>query len=365
MRAPAIIVRAAGPDDAASIAAIHEAAVNGERGGGDYDDPQIDAWAHSRPLPELRERIGSRLFFMANCASEPVGYAQLDVGAGVMRSLYVVPGHQRRGVGGRLARAALTAARDAGLARVELDASLNAVPFYEALGFARLGDVDHGLRGGVVMPCLRMAMRLADAPGAAAPAAPTLLFDLGGVLYENTAVDTLNTLLGTSLAADVVKDRWLRSPAMRAFESGKILPGGFAKAFLAEWRISLAPGAFLADFAALVKQPYAGAELLLERLRAKYTVACLSNSNELHWGRVGGFLDCFDFAFSSHLLGEIKPDESVFCRVMAELQVEPEHLLFFDDSRLNVDAAARLGIGAFLVDGLDDTRRVLKREGLL
>ena len=389
MKAPAIVVRVAVPDDAADIAAIHEAAVNGERGGGDYDDRQIDAWARSRPLPDLRERIRSRQFFVASSASEPVGYAQLDVGAGVIRSVYVVPGHRRRSVGRRLAATVLTAARDAGLARVELDSSLNAVQFYEALGFSRLGDVDHGLRDGVVLPCVRMERRLRDEPDAVAPAtfgrrrqgghghdeglemtgpgrsAPTLLFDLGGVLYENTAVDTLNALLGTALPADVAKDRWLRSPAMRAFESGKISPDRFAAEFLAEWRISLAPDAFLADFTALVKRPHAGAEELLERLRTKHTVACLSNSNELHWQRVGGFLNCFDFAFSSHLLGELKPDEGVFCRVMSELHVEPSRLLFFDESRLNVDAAAQLGIGAFLVDGLDDTRRVLIEEGLL
>jgi len=58
-----------------------------------------------------------------------------------------------------------------------------------------------------------------------------------------------------------------------------------------------------------------------------------------------------------HLLGEIKPDERVFRRVMSELHVEPDRLLFFDDSRLNVAAAAGLGIRAFVVDGLDDTRR--------
>jgi putative hydrolase of the HAD superfamily len=193
----------------------------------------------------------------------------------------------------------------------------------------------------------------------------TLLFDLGGVLYEAATVETLNTMLGTALSADVLKDRCLRSPAMRAFESGRIAPDRFATEFLREWQIPLAPDAFLADFAALVKQPYRGAEKLLERLRAKYTVSCLSNSNELHWRRLGGFLDCFDSAFSSHLLGETKPDESVFRRVMSELQVEPDRLLFFDDSRLNVEAAAKLGIGAFLVDGLDDTRRVLQQEGLL
>jgi len=400
MKAPAIVVRVAVPDDAADIATVHEATVNGERGGGDYDDRQIDAWAHSRPLPELRERIRTRQFFIAKIAAEPVGYAQLDVGAGVMRSLYVVPGHAHRGVGRRLTRALITAARDAGLARVELDSSLNAVPFYEALGFTRLGDVDHGLRAGIVMPCVRMGKRLRDEHGAAAAATrarrrvaddrphdrrrqagrsrdegpemtgprqsvPTLLFDLGGVLYENTAVDTLNTLLRTALPADVAKDRWLRSPAMRAFESGKISPERFAAEFLREWRIPLAPDAFLADFTVLVKQPYEGAKELLERLRTKYTVACLSNSNELHWQRVGGFLDCFDFAFSSHLLGEIKPDERVFRRVMSELHVEPDRLLFFDDSRLNVAAAAGLGIRAFVVDGLDDTRRVLEEEGLL
>jgi FMN phosphatase YigB (HAD superfamily) len=50
---------------------------------------------------------------------------------------------------------------------------------------------------------------------------------------------------------------------------------------------------------------------------------------------------------------------------MSELHVEPDRLLFFDDSRLNVTAAAGLGIRAFVVDGLDDTRRVLEEEGLL
>jgi len=50
---------------------------------------------------------------------------------------------------------------------------------------------------------------------------------------------------------------------------------------------------------------------------------------------------------------------------MSELHVEPDRLLFFDDSRLNVDAAEKVGIRAFLVDGLNDTRRVLQEEALL
>jgi ribosomal protein S18 acetylase RimI-like enzyme len=157
-----IVIRIAKPDDAASIATIHEAAVFGERGRGDYDDGQLAAWACPRTPTELRERIGARLFFIAEGSREPVAYAQLDVREAMIRSIYVAPHHRRQGVGRRLAHAMFEAARDAGLEGLELDSSLNAVAFYEAIGCSRLGSVDHRLRNGVVMPCVRMAKQLAD-----------------------------------------------------------------------------------------------------------------------------------------------------------------------------------------------------------
>jgi GNAT superfamily N-acetyltransferase len=162
MKASAVVIRVAVPDDAASIAAIHEAAVTGERGRGDYDDGQIDAWAHPWTLAQLRERIGARRFLIAESASKPVAYAQLDVDAAVIRSVYVTPRHRRQGVGRRLAQTLVEVARGAGLERLELASSLNAAPFYERLGFARLENVDHTLRSGVVMPCVRMAKELSD-----------------------------------------------------------------------------------------------------------------------------------------------------------------------------------------------------------
>ncbi len=157
-----IVIRVAVPDDAASIATIHEAAVYGERGRGDYDASQIDAWAHAQTPAALRERIGSRRFFIAESPSEPVAYAQLDVDAAIVRSIYVAPHYRRRGLGRRLGQAVFGAARDAGLPRLKLDSSLNAVPFYEALGFSRLGSIDHRLRSGVVIPCVRMTKQIDD-----------------------------------------------------------------------------------------------------------------------------------------------------------------------------------------------------------
>jgi putative acetyltransferase len=161
-----IAVRRAAPDDAASIASIHEAAVSGERGRGDYSDEQLAAWAGAQAPEGLRKRIGPRLFLIAEDAHGPLGYAQLDISAGVLRSVYVAPRGQRQGVGALLVRAALEAAREAGLEGLELDSSLNAVLFYEALGFEALGTVEHRLRGGTLMTCAHMAQ---DLKGSAIP----------------------------------------------------------------------------------------------------------------------------------------------------------------------------------------------------
>ena len=195
-----------------------------------------------------------------------------------------------------------------------------------------------------------------------------LLFDLGGVLVEIAAFDALKSMVGGTLDDDAITERWLRSPAVRSFELGRIPPAAFAAQFLDEWQVELTlstPEAFLENFATWVKRSYEGAEALIARLRVEYRVSCLSNCNELHWSQLGGFLNCFDSAFSSHLLGAIKPDEGVFEKVMSELRVEPDQLCFFDDSYLNVQAAKRLGIGAYRVDGIRGVRRILQSERLL
>ena len=192
-----------------------------------------------------------------------------------------------------------------------------------------------------------------------------LLFDLGGVLVEIAAFDEMKSMVGETLDDDAIRLRWLRSPAVRSFELGRITPAAFAAQFIDEWQVRLTPEAFLENFATWVRRPYEGAEALIARLRVEYRVSCLSNCNELHWSKLGGLLNCFDSAFSSHLLGAIKPDEEVFDKVMSELRVEPDQLCFFDDSYLNVQAAKRLGIGAYRVDGIRGVRRVVQSEGLL
>jgi len=157
---PEIVVREATAADASDIAAIHEAAVFAEGDAAHYSAAQIEAWAHSRSLDRLVAQIAARRFFIASDTTGPLGYGQLDLSAATVRSTYVHPAARRRGCGLRLLEAMVAAAREAGLKRLKLDASLNAVPFYEACGFSCAAPVVHRLATGVELPCRGMVLEL-------------------------------------------------------------------------------------------------------------------------------------------------------------------------------------------------------------
>jgi putative acetyltransferase len=51
-------------------------------------------------------------------------------------------------------------AREQGLSRLSIDATLNAVPFYESAGYSAVRLCEHELQGGVVFPCAAMVKEL-------------------------------------------------------------------------------------------------------------------------------------------------------------------------------------------------------------
>lgn len=191
-----------------------------------------------------------------------------------------------------------------------------------------------------------------------------LLFDLGGVLVENIGFERLHRLLPQAMAPHAMRERWLASPSVRAFELGHLPAEDFARDFIAEWALRLSPEQFLDDFSSWPKGLYPGVREALAVLRGKHRLACLSNSNPIHWTRLREHTGEFDFALSSHLLGVIKPDPAAFARALRECGARPEETWFFDDSACNVDAAARLGIRAFHVAGWQATAEVLAEHGL-
>ena len=85
-----------------------------------------------------------------------VGIAALVPAGNELRACYVAPEAARMGVGGALVRALEQAERLRGLVGLSLTASLNAEPFYGALGYAAEKRVTHTLSAGVPMTAVRM-----------------------------------------------------------------------------------------------------------------------------------------------------------------------------------------------------------------
>lgn len=195
-------------------------------------------------------------------------------------------------------------------------------------------------------------------------AGKVIVFDLGGVLIQNAGREAFTAMLPYELDPDDVSIRWLASPAVRLFERGLTSAEEFARTLVEEWKLELAPADFIAAFATWPKGFYPGARELLTELRRHHRIACLSNSNAVHWERFSELEDLFHWSFSSHQIGLVKPDREAFEHVLARLETDPDDVYYFDDLTPNVEAARAVGMRAFHVEGFTPIEPILRREGL-
>ena len=204
--------------------------------------------------------------------------------------------------------------------------------------------------------------------GASASGIRVILFDVGGVLVEVSGIAAILEWLEHRVTAEDVWRFWFGSPAVRAFETGRMGAAQFASELLGELDLHVTPEQFLAAFVSWPARLYPGVMELLSRIPSGYTRALLSNSNALHWPRVMddlGLGAAFEHRFASHLTGRIKPDTDAFQHALEILRCSPEEVFFLDDSEVNVAAAHRLGMRAARVRGAIEAERALVREGLI
>ena len=206
--------------------------------------------------------------------------------------------------------------------------------------------------------------RFFDTPGCPARSSRVVLFDLGGVLIDNSGEEGLRALLPYDLDHEQLWTRWLASTAVRQFECGRISPDKFASLFIEEWRLEIGPSEFMDAFATWPRGLFDGAENLVRELRVHHRVGCLSNNNAVHWAKFPELQELFDLKFASHLTGFIKPDRAAFEHALLELGVEANKVYFFDDLLQNITAARTLGINAVHVKEFREIGPALRAEGL-
>lgn len=187
-------------------------------------------------------------------------------------------------------------------------------------------------------------------------------FDLGGVL-----VDICRTWSeACKLCGVPVKNAdWLASEAICArrslvadrYQRGE-LESGVYYASLADALDNLyTPAEVERVHRCWIKGEYPGVLALLDELgkHPEIRTACLSNTNAVHWALLTNAeeypaLEKLQYRFASHLLGCTKPDGRIFAMVQAQVEVQPQEILFFDDMASNITAAREAGWNAVRID---------------
>lgn len=86
---------------------------------------------------------------------------------------------------------------------------------------------------------------------------------------------------------------------------------------------------------------------LLDKIRKRYPVGLISNTNEAHVEWITekfGFLKWFPDPTYSFVARHMKPHVEIFNKALNALSVQASESLFIDDLEVNVQAAAKLGM---------------------
>ncbi len=189
-----------------------------------------------------------------------------------------------------------------------------------------------------------------------------ILCDLGGVLIDLHWVEHARGLFGKEMAADELKARWLSLESVREFEAGNIDFTAFYNLFCGETGAKVSLDRFRSEFTGIIGPVKDGCYEVLGHLAGYGRLAMLSNTNYLHvehLKQVSRIFTPFADLFFSYELRMVKPERRIFAAVADRLCCNASDILFFDDSQVNIDAAAGFGMHAFRVDSPREIAKIV------
>ena len=201
-----------------------------------------------------------------------------------------------------------------------------------------------------------------------------VVFDLGGVLVRIArGWDDAHRLAGFDDDHPGLTHEGFREHGPRlATEhmSGKIGPDEWAGGVegASEGHYSAADAMRIMD--AWTIEEYAGIRGVIDTIHdAGIATAALSNTNARHWQLLGADDESFaDYPnlgalqqlHASHILGHVKPDFAIYDAFTEAADLGSARVLFFDDTKPNVDAARRYGWSARHIDYAGDPVKQMK-----
>jgi glucose-1-phosphatase len=196
------------------------------------------------------------------------------------------------------------------------------------------------------------------------------LFDLGNTLIRLAYERVLeNICRDASVTRDDLVELLERPGGYRDLEMGAVTFEEFYDFLCANAGYRESQRRFREVWTDFFDGPIPGAEALVERVRDKYRVAFLSNSNEVHAEvipkRFSTMFRKDDRFIFSHRFKVAKPEPEIFRRALEIVGALPQHVVFIDDLLENVIAARSVGLQAFQFVDVDSLTTQLEAEGLL
>jgi glucose-1-phosphatase len=181
-----------------------------------------------------------------------------------------------------------------------------------------------------------------------------IIFDLGGVILNIDFKKTNQAfqLLGLDNFQHHISQHHI-TDFFENYEVGKITDDDFVEGVSKLFDKPVRPSDIIAAWNAILLDFPPARIKLLQRIRSKYRLFLLSNTNSLHekeyqkrlFDQFGVYMeDLFEKTYYSHSVNLRKPHAAIFTRVLNENKLVPSETLFIDDTASNFPEAEKLGI---------------------
>ena len=218
-------------------------------------------------------------------------------------------------------------------------------------------------------PPQRFSLSLDGCPRMNTNHVQAIVFDLGGVMID---VDLGRTIARWSAASGLpieqIAEFCRTNTLYQRLERGEMSIRRYYQHVIDQLGRPMTFEDFLVGWNDILGPVLPGVETLVETLARSLRLACLTNTTAAHaeaW-RVScaSLLRHFERVFCSHEITARKPDAEAFHRVLADLALPADRVVFIDDCRENVDAAIAVGMQGIQAAGAEETRAGLQRIGL-
>ncbi|PCI78902.1 MAG: hypothetical protein COB20_06065 [SAR86 cluster bacterium] len=186
-----------------------------------------------------------------------------------------------------------------------------------------------------------------------------ILFDVGNVLVELGDASLIRNHSTTSFTDSYFWETWSTLQGVADFESGKTDPLAFADDVIDFYDLKLSPENFIEVFRGGAKRKFEGVDEFLSRLSNTYEIACLTNTNPIHWPKIRDDFELgslFRKSYVSYEIGLLKPNASIFRHVLDDTHYEAQEILFVEDNVDNILSAKSLGFQCCHVKNFEDAR---------